>query len=167
MSNYSVWPHGLQYSGTSKTLNCVEHIHTHRMEDRLKRAAEEVHAVLGAGFTETIYHSAYQSELSERGIRHVSEGSVPVYYKGAPVGRRRPDMFVKTETGETILLELKAGSNSGREQLFEYLDLVEANDNYPRLMGGAVVRFNETVEFEYKVVRTDIGSQEEIHDFEK
>jgi len=137
------------------------------MEDRLKRAAAEVHSELGAGFTETIYHSAYQSELSERGIRHVSEGSVPVYYKGTPVGRRRPDMFVKPAAGGTILLELKAGSYSGRDQLFEYLDLVEGNDNYPQLIGGAVVRFNSELEFEYKAVRTDVGSQEELHDFEQ
>lgn len=137
------------------------------MEDTLKGAAKTVHERLGAGFTETIYHSAYQIELSERGIQHGSEGTVPVYYKGVPVGRRRPDMFITDDAGGTIVVELKAGSSTGREQLFEYLDLVRQNENYSQLVGGAVVRFNEELEFEYQAVNTDVGSQEELYDFEE
>lgn len=119
------------------------------MREELLEAAEEVHDELGEGYTETVYHSALQRELSERGIAHHSEGTVPVMYKGAPVGRRRPDMFLIGEEG-TILVEMKAGSSSGEEQLLQYLDIVGENPNYGQIIGGAVIRFNEEVEFQFE-----------------
>jgi GxxExxY protein len=60
------------------------------MEDALQSAAEEVFNGLGAGFTESVYHRAMHVELSSRGIMFSSEGSIPVFYRGAPVGRRHP-----------------------------------------------------------------------------
>lgn len=117
------------------------------MREELREAAEEVHSELGAGYTETVYHSALQRELSERGIAHHSEGTLPVMYKGAPVGRRRPDMFLVAENGDTVIVEMKAGSSSGKEQLLQYLDLVEADDNYGQIVGGAVIHFNDELEY--------------------
>lgn len=122
------------------------------MKDDLYEAVEEVFEHLGSGWSETIYHSALQRELSERGIAHHSEGTIPVMYKGAPVGRRRPDMFLVDEDGETVIVELKAGSSSGRAQLLEYLDIVADDHNYNQIVGGAVVRFNDELEFEYEDV---------------
>lgn len=122
------------------------------MRDELLAAVEEVHDELGPGFTETVYHSALQRELSERGIAHHSEGTIPVMYKGAPVGRRRPDMFLVDEDGDTVIVELKAGSSSGKAQLLEYLDLVADDHNYEQIIGGAVVRFNDVLEFDYEDV---------------
>ncbi len=119
------------------------------MKEVLNQAAQEVHKELGEGFTETIYHSALQRELSERGIAHHSEGTLPVMYKGAPVGRRRPDMFLIGDEG-TLVVEMKAGSSSGEEQLLQYLDIVGENPNYGEIIGGAVIRFNEQVEFTFK-----------------
>jgi hypothetical protein len=137
------------------------------MRQKLKRAAEEVHNELGAGYTETIYHSALQRELSERGIAHHSEGTVPVMYKGAPVGRRRPDMFLVAENGDTVVVEMKAGSSSGRGQLVQYLDLVVADDNYNQIIGGAVLRFNSDLEFEYATVNHNTTEQEDLSVFDE
>lgn len=125
------------------------------MEEKLQSAAEEVHTELGGGWSETIYHTALQRELSERGVAHHSEGTIPVMYRGAPVGRRRPDMFLVEEHGDTVIVELKAGSSSGTAQLEQYLELVETDDNYGQIVGGAVIRFNETCEFEYHTVAGD------------
>jgi len=135
------------------------------MERELHRASKEVHSELGSGWTETIYHSAMQRELSERGMAHHSEGTVPVMYKGAPVGRRRPDMFVVAENGDTIIVEMKASSSSGKTQLFQYLDLVMNDENYGKIIGGAVIRFNDKVEFEYAPVKPDKTEQENLLTF--
>jgi len=43
--------------------------------EELKAAAETVHDELGAGFTESVYHSALQRELSERQIPFHSEAT--------------------------------------------------------------------------------------------
>jgi GxxExxY protein len=118
------------------------------MRKRLKEAADRVQKEMGAGWSESIYHSSLERELSERGIAFHSEGTIPVMYKGVPVGRRRPDMFLPTDEG-LITVELKAGSSTGRAQLLQYLQMVDVDHNFPDLRGGAVIRFNETVEFEF------------------
>lgn len=118
------------------------------MKEELRKSAEEVHDELGSNFTETIYHSALQRELSERGIAHHSEGTVPVMYKGAPVGRRRPDMFLVSDEGTTIV-EMKAGSSSGEDQLLQYMDIIGQDSNYGEILGGAVIQFNDELEFEF------------------
>lgn len=121
------------------------------MSEQLKKAAQEVHEVLGPGFTESVYHKALGRELSERGIAHHSESPIPVMYKGVSVGRRRPDFFIVTEYG-LIVVELKAGSSSGEAQLEQYLGMTVEDDNLGEIVGGAVIRFNEELEYEYQGV---------------
>lgn len=121
------------------------------MRNRLNEAATEVHNRLGSGWSESVYHSAYERELSERGIPFHSEGSIPVMYKGAPVGRRRPDMFVVTEYG-LIVVELKAGSTSGEEQLQQYIGMTTDLDDLGEIVGGILIQFNNELSFEYRVV---------------
>jgi len=118
------------------------------MRERLEEASEEVFSELGAGWSESVYHRALERELSERGIPMSSEGPISVIYKGTPVGRRRPDIFIPTDDG-LIIVELKAGSNSGRAQLDEYLGITEKDKNLGEIRGGAVIRFNEEVEYEF------------------
>jgi GxxExxY protein len=120
--------------------------------EELKEAAEEVHEHLGAGFTETVYHSALSQELSAAGIEHQTETPIPVMYKGTPVGRRRPDMMIVTEYG-LVVVELKASSSSGSAQLSQYLGMTTANKNLGEIIGGAVIRFNEEVEYEYTAIK--------------
>lgn len=119
------------------------------MRKRLEEAAQEVFDELGAGWSESVYHRSLERELSERSIPFHSEGTIPVMYKGAPVGRRRPDLFVVPDVGGTIVVELKAGSNSGRAQLAQYLDMTEDDENLGYIRGGAVIRFNEELEYEF------------------
>ena len=111
--------------------------------------------MLGAGWSESIYHRALERELSERQIPFHSEGTIPVMYRGAPVGRRRPDLFIVPEVGGTVIVELKAGSNSGSAQLAQYLDMTEDDANLGYIRGGAVIRFNEEVEYEF----TELGPE--------
>lgn len=119
--------------------------------EKLKEAAERVHEELDSGFSETIYHSALERELSEQGVAFHSEGTIPVMYRGAPVGRRRPDLFIITDDG-LVVVELKAGSSSGDAQLKQYLGMTTEDDNLDEVVGGAVIRFNKELEYSYQEV---------------
>jgi len=133
--------------------------------EELRHAAKEVHSHLGEGYTETVYHSALSHELSEQGIAHHSESTIPVMYKGAAVGRRRPDMFVQFED-ETIVVELKAGSSSGTDQAEQYVEILLEDDNYNTIVGAAVIRFNKEVEFGFSEVNEIKGDQQDLFTFE-
>jgi GxxExxY protein len=113
--------------------------------ERIIESAEEVHEHLGVGHTESTYHSALERELSNQHIPFVSEGTIPIFYKGSPVGRRRPDMFVETDDG-TIIVELKAGSKTGEEQLLDYQSILEDDSNF-NITGGILIRFNDELEY--------------------
>jgi len=110
--------------------------------DRIVDAAEEIHEILGTGHSEATYHRAMERELSERGIDFGSEGTIPIYYKGTPIGKRRPDMFVD---GGTIVVELKAGSRAGEAQLIDYQDILEDDNNFD-IKHGLLIRFNDELE---------------------
>lgn len=71
---------------------------------RLIGTAIAVHRGLGPGFVESVYHRAMEVELRRRGISHVSELEVDVWYCGVVVGRHRLDMIA--EGG--VVLEFKA-----------------------------------------------------------
>lgn len=112
--------------------------------EQIISSANEVHDILGEGHTEATYHRALERELSERGVSFSSEGTIPIFYKGTPVGKRRPDMFVEAED-ETIIVELKAGSGAGEEQLLDYQDILGDDSNFD-IAEGVLIRFNEELE---------------------
>lgn len=113
--------------------------------ERLQKSAEEVYAELGGKHTEATYHRALERELSHRGVGFTSEGTIPIFYRGVPVGKRRPDMFVDGDDG-TIVVELKAGSTRGEEQLLSYSDILSDDSNFD-ISHSVLIRFNDDVEF--------------------
>ena len=66
----------------------------------------EVHQHLGAGFLESVYHTALAYELGLRNIPFESHKPLPVLYKGIIVGQYEADIVVD----QAIILELKAVS---------------------------------------------------------
>ena len=67
-------------------------------------AAIEVHRILGPGFLESVYEKALCRELDLRGIPYASQQSLPITYKGCPVGEGRIDLLV----ADSLVVELKA-----------------------------------------------------------
>lgn len=120
------------------------------VETELLEAAEEVHDELGSGFTESVYHTALLTELSKRGVENSTETTIPVFYKGNPVGRRRPDIMVEDD-GKKIVVELKAGSTSGESQLLQYLDLLGEDNNFD-ISKGVLMQFNSELQVTWKDV---------------
>ena len=83
-------------------------------------AAMEVHTILGSGFLEAVYQTAFEKELSLRGILFARKVSLPVSYKGELIGEYEADLVVDKK----IIVELKAISklNSAHEaQAIHYL----------------------------------------------
>jgi GxxExxY protein len=67
---------------------------TEDLAERVIGAAIEVHREVGPGLPESVYRNALSHELTLRGIPHVCEAPVPIYYKGKLVGEGRMDILV-------------------------------------------------------------------------
>src|SRR5438270_6720456 len=67
-------------------------------------AAIEVHRQLGPGLDEVLYKAGMCIEMRLRNLRFACEVTVPVYYKGEMIGKKRLDLVV----GDRIIVELKA-----------------------------------------------------------
>ena len=68
-------------------------------------AAIEVHSELGPGLLESAYEAAYSYELTLRGIPHVRQRAMPIFYKGVTIDTAyRIDLLVE----DRLAIELKA-----------------------------------------------------------
>lgn len=74
------------------------------LSGKIIAAAIQVHQTLGPGFLESIYETALCIELEFREIRYERQKSVPLSYRGRPVGEHRLDLFVEG----VLVVELKA-----------------------------------------------------------
>lgn len=86
---------------------------------KIKDAAASVMNELGVGFSESVYHSALETEFRERNMHYEHEPIINVLYKNSVVGFLRPDLVLNKK----IIVELKAfGTKSnGFFQLKRYL----------------------------------------------
>lgn len=98
-------------------------------------SAMEVHSDLGNGFPEVIYQRSLAIELKNNGINFNREVSMPLYYKGKSVGKRRADFLVE----EKVLVELKAISEINETHYNQILNYLTAF----RLEIGLLINFGE------------------------
>ena len=87
---------------------------------RVIGAAIEVHAEIGPGFVESIYHNALAYELEQRGIAYQREEKVVVDFKEQVVGEGGIDLLVD----QKLVVELKtveAVTDIHRAQVSAYL----------------------------------------------
>ena len=87
---------------------------------RVIGAAIEVHAEIGPGFLESIYHNALAYELEQRSIAYQREEKVVVIFKEQVVGEGRIDLLVD----QKLVVELKtveAVTDIHRAQVSAYL----------------------------------------------
>ena len=117
-------------------------------------AAIEVHRALGPGLLESVYESCLQFELTSRKIRFVVERSIPIVYKGMPLGvNYRVDLIVE----DLVVVEVKsvvAVAPVHEAQLLTYLRLTRCpaglliNFNVPRLVDGVHRKINPDAQSE-------------------
>ena len=99
------------------------------METDLFRIAEDIWASLGPGYSESVYHCAFEVALRAQEIPYETERIVPVFYQGQNVGHVRADLIIDRR----IVIELKSVSRLNetyRIQTRNYLHLLGLSQGY-------------------------------------
>jgi GxxExxY protein len=90
--------------------------------DRCIELAQDIWSSLGPGYSERVYHNAFEIALREDGFSYESERILPVSYRGHNVGNLRADLIVAGQ----FILELKSTSrlkDEFRNQIKNYMKL--------------------------------------------
>lgn len=83
--------------------------------------AENIWKTLGPGFSESVYHNAFEVELRKLGVSYETERVIPIVYENHVVGSVRADLIINNET----VIELKSVTKlneSHRYQVGIYMD---------------------------------------------
>jgi GxxExxY protein len=75
-----------------------------RGEVNFEAIARSIMESLGTGFSEAVYHNAFEVELRKIGMKYETERVLPISYDGHTVGHVRLDLVVEA----TTVIELKA-----------------------------------------------------------
>lgn len=106
------------------------------LQDKIIRAAGEVHKILGPGLLENLYESALCHELGLLGLGWQRQVPVPVLYKGVQV---RQPLFVDVVVENEVVIEVKAlplDNPYYQIQLFTHLKLL-------KLRSGLLINFGK------------------------
>ena len=74
------------------------------LTERIIACAYKVHRELGPGFNENIYHNALKIALEEQRLKHQTEKSFNISFRGKTIGRLRLDLIVE----DKVIVEIKA-----------------------------------------------------------
>ena len=99
------------------------------METTLRQISDDIWASLGPGYSESVYHCAFEVALRKRGLHYETERIVPVYYDGLNVGHVRADLIVDRK----CVIELKSVgrlTDGYRIQTRNYLKLLDLQVGY-------------------------------------
>lgn len=106
-------------------------------------AAMEVHTVLGNGFLEAVYQSAFKLELQSRKIPFETEKELPVFYKGQQLDiSYRADVICFGQ----IIVELKALDKLTSREESQLLNYLSATG----LRVGVLINFGSRGKLEWK-----------------
>ena len=109
--------------------------HNTRVTEQIIGCAIEVHRDLGPGLLEAPYHTALCVEFAHRGIAFSRQPTVPLTYRGTPIGTFIPDLIVEN----TVVVEVKSVlryEDVFTAQMLTYLRLTQ-------LRVGLIINFNK------------------------
>jgi len=124
------------------------------MDNFLRGITENIWASLGPGYSESVYHCAFEVALRKVGIYYETERIIPVFYEGQNVGHVRADLIVDRR----YVIELKAVGKLNDTYRIQ-------TQNYMQLLGldeGFLINFPDKripVEFE-KIAKESTGRDE-------
>jgi len=114
------------------------------MESELRAMAARIWADLGPGFSERVYHNAFEVELRLAGIPYETERIITISYRNHNVGNLRADLIINGE----MIVELKSTTKLKEEfvnQARNYMRLTGIPSalliNFPAVTGDIEVRF--------------------------
>jgi GxxExxY protein len=99
------------------------------MEDTLRSISDYIWSSLGPGYSESVYHRAFEVSLRDLRIPYETERIVPVFHMGQNVGNVRADLIIDRE----VVVELKSVSKLNetyRIQTRNYLTLLGLTRGY-------------------------------------
>ena len=105
--------------------------------------AMNVSNYFGAGFLESVYQKALESELSECGIPFSAQKPIPVYYKGKDIGA---NFYADIIVDDKIILELKAKERLIKEDETQILNYLKATG----IRLGLLINFGNKRRLEWK-----------------
>jgi GxxExxY protein len=119
-------------------------LETEPLARNLKIMAEKIWAELGPGFSERVYHNAFEVELRLAGISYETERIITISYRNHNVGNLRADLIINGE----MIVELKSTTKLREEfvnQAKNYMRLTGIPYalliNFPAVSGEVEVRF--------------------------
>ena len=80
------------------------------LKDVCRTIATDIYNDLGNGWSEEVYHKAFEVALRLERIQYESHKVTPIAYKGFNIGEGEVDILAKTDT-EQLIVELKAGQH--------------------------------------------------------
>lgn len=99
------------------------------MEHALYEISQDIWKSLGPGYSESVYHCAFEVALRKRLINYETERIIPVFYDGQNVGNVRADLIIDRK----VVVELKSVSKLNEQyriQTRNYLSLLDLNLGY-------------------------------------
>lgn len=98
---------GISYS--SNTQHTSSDIKTwEQLRESVPEICTTIFQALGPFNLEATYQHALRNDLEDRGVKVYEEISIPISYNGKIVGSRRLDLLLILESGEKVIIELKA-----------------------------------------------------------
>ena len=95
----------------------------------MNQIATHVFQVLGPGYSEAVYHRAFEVMLRKMGYEYQTEVIVPIPFENHVIGNVRLDLVVQNDT----LIELKSVAklnDTMRTQIKKYLELTRYKIGY-------------------------------------
>lgn len=87
---------------------------------QITQVAEHIWVTLGPGFSESVYHNAFEVQLRNIGVSYETERIIPIVFDKHVVGSVRADLIINNET----VIELKSVTKlneSHRHQIGIYM----------------------------------------------
>ena len=112
--------------------------------EEIRFMAQHIWESLGPGYSESVYHRAFEVAVRDAGVPYETERIIPVYYMGQNVGNVRADLIIDRD----LVLELKSVSKLNetyRIQIRNYLNLLGLTRgyliNFPDRSGNFEIEF--------------------------
>lgn len=107
------------------------------METVIREIAKNIYDTLGPGYSERVYHNAFEVSLRKRGVPYESERIIPIMFEGHTIGNVRADLIVDG-TWIVELKSVKGSLNSANDiQIRQYMNLTGVPN-------GLLVNFSHT-----------------------
>jgi len=121
--------------------------------------ADSVYTELGSGYSEAVYHKAFEVCLRENNIPYESQTIIPVYFRGYNVGNVRSDIIIRRpkDRSRVVVIEFKAVVHEPKApevaQLSAYLRSLKLRYgvliNFPQPTMSSNIPNRESVDFRF------------------